>query len=160
MQKKKSSNDPDGIRLECTDAYLVLTKISDKLRREVSHALFAEAVTDNSEWCPIVVYQNHFIRGLTAALKFCKQMNEEDLYEYDYDNYGVDESIRENDDYLFLNEDLEQQSTNLVTLTQQYIEKKDIWCVFIDPVPYTNECTVVIVASTPNKVDDWSEDNI
>lgn len=161
MQKPKDKNDPKGVLLSCIDSHLVLTKVSDILRREVSHCLFADLSGEETDWTPIVVYQDYMLTAITAAFKFCKQFSEEELYESGevYTDFDFEEEEQyEDENYLMLGGEQDVQS-HLITITQHYLPSKDMWCVYIDPVPYSEECGIYLAASTPSRSYDQSEDN-
>lgn len=160
MQKPTKKTDGDGLRLVCTDSHLVLSKISDILQRELSYAMFADLTGEETPWEPIVVYQTYFLAAITAILKYCKQLTEDEVYESGTEVYTDFDFSEEQDDYLLLTNETGTAEGHLLTMTQHYLPNKDMWCVFIDPVPYSEECVIYLAASTPAKSHDRSEDNI
>ena len=165
MQKAYKKNDPEGVRLECTDSHLVISKLADMLRKDETYALFADLTGDEAPWRPLIVHQSYFLTAMMAALKYCKQLTEEELFEtggefVDDVPFGEEWNDNTSEDYLMLTNEINYENSHLVSVTQQYLPDKGMWCVYVDPVPYSDECAIYLAANIESKLDDWSEDNI
>lgn len=163
IQKPRQKSDAEGLRLECTDTYLVITKVSDLLRRDLTYAMFADLTGEESPWQPLVVYQTYFFIAITATLKYCKQLTDDELFESGgtgNEEFIDSEDFGDLDDYLSLANETNYSNSHLLTLTQEYSPKKDMWCLFIDPVPYSGEFTIYLATSLPAQSYDRSEDNL
>ena len=148
IQTPKKRAGSEDLTLQCADTYLLITKQADILQREKSYAVFATSDGMENSWQLVIANHKYLTPCLSVMAKFLKDHRQQQDYE---DSYGQDWDSEE-----FIEQD-EIPDTDLVSITQAYSEAKKKWVLFIDPVPYSEGCRMMLSVKQPQDVIDRLE---
>jgi hypothetical protein len=142
---KKKANSEDLLLKDMDNTRLLITKQADILGRERSFSTYAAPDGLDDPWQPIVVNYQYLKQALSTMLKHSKDSEAQSIYESD--DYEDDLE----DEWALPSKDAPK---SLVTLTQAYSTLDRRWCLFIDPVPYSQQCRTFVAAKIPKDVSD------
>lgn len=154
--RKQEGGGQRGLRLECEDNYLNVSKVVDKLKRDQSYCLLADPTGLETTWKPVVANYDYLLIALSATLKYCQQMTSEELYELDYNDNQPEEG--DYDEWALSEVNDEFTSEHLIAITQNYMPQKELWCLYLDPVPYTGDCSIYLAITVEARLGDQIED--
>jgi hypothetical protein len=154
IQKKRSANESEGVRLRCLESHLELTKSSDLMEKDKSFALFAELTGEETPWRSLIINHSYLMCALIATYKFCQLLTEDELYE----DAGSELPEDPDDLMLWTDNDLNggvdnTDNDHLMCLTQSYSEEQELWTMFVDSVPYSEDFSICLSCSTEVSLD-------
>jgi hypothetical protein len=145
---KKSADSEDILLSDLEGTKLSITKLGDILKLEESSVSYAAPEGLDDEWYTIIVNFNYLKKCLETMLKHAKDQEAQQSY----DTVDYDTDFPEDFDEWALPAPTEQKS--LFTITQAYLKQTNRWCLYIDPVPYTDSCRTFLSARVPKEVTD------
>lgn len=145
---KRDANSED-VLLQGEDTHLLITKQADVLKLEKSFAYFADTSGMDVPWQTVVANYRYLMPCLTVMAKYLRHLAAQAEYESGAESFGFEEE----EDFALE----EAAETDHVTLTQALWEAKGKWCLFIDPVPYSEDCRLFLSIKQPREVSDRLE---
>jgi hypothetical protein len=132
------------------------------MEQDKSFALFADLTGDETPWAALIVNHSYFMCALIATYKFCQQLTEDELYYYE-DGAGDNELPEDPDDLmLWTDSDLNggvdnTDNDHLMSLTQGYSKDRELWTMFVDSVPYSEDFSVCLSCATEVTADQLAD---